>query len=56
MCGEVCLIEVNIVEMLCEVCLVLFEVDVVLLVVCEFIVCVKEKVFGEDVIISFLFG
>lgn len=43
-------------EMFCEVCFVLLEVDVLLLVVCEFIVKVKEKVFGEEVISSLLLG
>lgn len=54
--GKGCLIEDNIKEMLCEVCMVLFEVDVVLLVVCDFVVCVKEGVVGVEVLKLFILG
>lgn len=40
------LIEDNIKDILCEVCMVFFEVDVVFFVICEFIVKVKEEVLG----------
>lgn len=44
--GKVCLIEDNIKDILCEVCMVLFEVDVVFLVVKDFIEKVKVRVVG----------
>lgn len=54
--GKGCLIEDNIKDIFCEVCMVLFEVDVVLFVVCEFINKVKECVIGEEVNKSFMLG
>lgn len=53
-CG--CFIEDNIKDILCEVCMVLLEVDVVFLVVCDFISCVKESVVGYEVNKSLILG
>lgn len=54
--GKVKLIEDNIKDILCEVCMVLFEVDVVLLVVKDFVNKVKECVVGIEVLKSLILG
>lgn len=54
--GKGCFIEDNIKDILCEVCMVLLEVDVVLFVVCDFVNCVKEGVVGVEVFKFLILG
>lgn len=50
------LFEDDVVVVMCEVCVVLFEVDVLLLVVCSFVKFVIVKVIGSVVIKLIIFG